>query len=89
MKVRKIRLLRQKYGITCAELGKACGLSTQRVNQLEICEDNISEESIAKLTLALELVIRKRRFEDILLWGEYEMNKDRLFELVKENANEL
>ena len=89
MKVRKIRLLRLKYGITCKELGAAAGISAQRVSQIELCEEGISEETKIKLKNALEKIIRDRDNSCKALDTVYELHKDSLFELVMETAYEL
>ena len=89
MKVRKIRLLRLKYGITCKELGVASGISAQRVSQIELCEEGITEATMIKLKKGLERIIRDREKSSEALAAAYEVHKDSLFELVMETAYEL
>ena len=89
MRVRKIRLLRLKYGITCKEIGAAAGISAQRVSQIELCEEGISEETKIKLKNALEKIIRDRESSCKALSAAYETHKDSLFEHVMETAYEL
>ena len=89
MKVRKIRLLRLKYGITCKELGAAAGISAQRVSQIELCEAGISEETKIKLKKGLEKIIFDRKESCETLTDAYAQHRDSLFELVMETAYEL
>ena len=38
MKVRKFRILRLRHHVSMVELGRACGLSAQRISELELSE---------------------------------------------------
>ena len=89
MKVRKIRLLRHMFGITCKEIGVAAGISEQRVSQIELCEEGITEATMIKLKKGLEKIILNRKESCEALSDAYALHKDSLFELVMENAYEL
>jgi len=89
MKVRKIRLLRHMFGITCKELGKASGLSAQRESQIELCEEGISDATMIKLQTGFEKIILDREKSCKELASAYARHKDTLFDLVMENDYEL
>ena len=40
MKVRKFRILRLRHHVSMVELGRACGVSAQRISGLELSENN-------------------------------------------------
>ena len=39
MKVRKFRILRLRHHVSMVELGRACGVSAQRISELELSEN--------------------------------------------------
>ena len=42
MKVRKFRILRLRHHVSMVELGRACGVSAQRISELELSENKPS-----------------------------------------------
>ena len=88
MLVSKLRLIRMKYGISCAELGAMCGLSPQRICQLED-KENITEKTTEKLRLGLEAVLRQRQARGDALDADLKKHGHTLTELVEENHYEL
>lgn len=89
MKVRKMRLLRHKHGITRSELGCACALSPQRISEIELSETGLVPETEEKLRRGFETVARRR--EDALRSLRSDLNRHgaSLFEPVEENGYEL
>ena len=59
MKVRKMRLLRHKHGITRSELGCACALSPQRISEIELSGTGLIPETKEKLQRGFESVVQK------------------------------
>ena len=45
MKVRKFRILRLRHHVSMVELGRACGVSAQRISELELSENKPSAET--------------------------------------------
>ena len=60
METRKIRLLRQKYHISLQELGHACGVSPQRISEIELTPGPVSYKTVRRIRGGLEQVIAKR-----------------------------
>ena len=46
MKVRKFRILRLRHHVSMVELGRACGVSAQRISELELSENRPSAETV-------------------------------------------
>lgn len=53
MKVRKFRILRLRHHVSMVELGRACGVSAQRISELELSENKPSAETVQKSKAAL------------------------------------
>ena len=53
MKVRKFRILRLRHHVSMVELGRACGVSAQRISELELSENKPSAETVQKSRAAL------------------------------------
>ena len=49
MKVRKFRILRLRHHVSMVELGRACGVSAQRISELELSENKPSAETVQKI----------------------------------------
>ena len=54
MKVRKFRILRLRHHVSMVELGRACGVSAQRISELELSENKPSAETVQKSGAALK-----------------------------------
>lgn len=54
MKVRKFRILRLRHHVSMVELGRACGVSAQRISELELSENKPSAETVQKSRTALK-----------------------------------
>ena len=89
MKARKMRLLRIRHGITRQELGDACGLSAQRISELEFSLGQLRPETEQKVRQGFAFVIRKRRVELIELEQDYKKCKSTLLTPVEETDNDL
>ena len=89
MKVRKMRLLRHKHGITRSELGCACALSPQRISEIELSGTGLIPETKEKLQRGFESVVQRR--EDALRSLRRDLNRHgaSLFDPVEENGYEL
>lgn len=89
MQVPIIMLLRIKYSISRDELRKACGISNQRICEIELKGKHISGSTKEKLKRGLELVIQQRQDNINALKTDYQKHKETLYELVEETTYEL
>jgi len=90
MEVRKMRLLRHKYGISCRELVKACGLTTQRIYDIELNANvELEAETKAKIKAGFAAVIAKRRLALTNFEQDYEAHQETLLDAVEETTYEL
>lgn len=90
MQVRKMRLFRLKYQITRKELGQACGLSPQRISEIELDPaPMLNAETKEKLEKAFETVVERRRGEWTELYQTFAYHRDTLTNAVEETAYEL
>ena len=60
MKVRKFRILRLRHHVSMVELGRACGVSAQRISELELSENKPSAETVQKIQSGFEAIIAQR-----------------------------
>ncbi len=67
MQVRKMRNIRLRHRISIAELGRACGLSPQRIGEIEFGKAELSLETQRKLYSGFRLVAdsRERSLEQL------------------------
>lgn len=90
MKVRKMRLLRLKYGILRRDLGKHCGISPQRISEIELEKFPGLETSTKKrIENAFSEIISSRQRELNAFRDDFEKHKASLFEGVEEYSYEL
>ena len=89
MKVRKMRLLRMKHNISCPELGRAVGLSPQRISEIELGDTSVEPTTIEKIQSAFSTVIATRTEELHTLRNDYTKHKNDLLNVVEENTYEL
>ena len=89
MKVRKFRILRLRYHISMVELGRACGVSAQRISELELGESTPEAETAQKIQTGFETIIARRREKLDTLQQEYIACKNSLMERVGEYEYEL
>ena len=89
MKVRKMRLLRQKHGITRPELGKACNLSPQRISEIELNVGGITQATEQKLQQGFRNIVAQRSASLIALSDDLSRYGDSLFDAVEETTYEL
>ncbi len=89
MRVSKILLFREKYDITRAELGKACGLSPQRIHMIEMYQPKIRQETVEKLRDGMLTVIQRRNSRIKEFRRDLLKHWDTLSEFVEENDYEL
>ena len=89
MKVRKFRILRLRHHVSMVELGRACGVSTQRISELELSENRPSAETVQKIQSGFEAIIAQRGEKLGALWQDYDSCKNSLMERVGEYEYEL
>ena len=89
MRARKIRLLRNKHHISLGELGKACGISNQRISKIELGDSYLTEKTGEKIQEGFRQIIECRRRMLLRLCEDYENHKDTLLEQVEEDEYEL
>ena len=89
MKVSKILLFRDKYNIPRAELSSACGISNQRLFELEMNPGNVRPTTARRIRKGLETVALARgRSADALLFDLLK-HRDSLLDIVEEQTYEL
>ena len=89
MKVSKILVFRNKYGISREELGRACGISKQRVWELETKSAVVLPSTVERIRKGMERVaIARWRAADDLLFDLIK-HKDTLLDYVEEQTYEL
>ena len=89
MKVRKFRILRLRHHVSMVELGRACGVSAQRISELELSENKPSAETVQKIQNGFEALLTLRGEQLAALRREYADCKDTLMERVGEYEYEL
>ena len=89
MKVRKFRILRLRHHVSMVELGRACGVSAQRISELELSENKPSAETVQKIQSGFEALLTLRGEQLAALRREYADCKDTLMERVGEYEYEL
>lgn len=89
MVVRKMRLLRTKYNISCPELGNAAGLSAQRISELELGTGNVEPVTEEKIQAAFLKVIELRTDNVCSLTQSFVKHENSLLETVEELDYEL
>lgn len=89
MKVRKFRILRLRHHISTVELGRACGVSAQRISELELSESTPEAETVQKIQSGFTRILDERADRAAALRQEYEACKDTLMDRVGEYEYEL
>ena len=89
MKVRKMRLLRHKHHISLVELSDACGVSKQRLSEIELDKTSVSEVAVQMITAGFSVVEKRRRDSLNALSRDFRRHKDTLLENVEEHGYEL
>ncbi len=89
MQVRKMRLLRHKHNITRPELGRACGLSPQRISEIELGVERLAPSTEEKLWHAFYAVAEQRKANVLSLTGDLTRHGGSLFDAVEEAGYEL
>ena len=89
VQVRKMRLLRHKHGITRPELGRACGLSPQRISEIELNMECLTPATGEKLRKGFYAVAARREDSLTSLRGDLARYESSLFEAVEEAVYEL
>lgn len=84
MQVRKLRVLRLKYHISLVELSRACGISPQRISEIELNPGGITDVTVAKLLDGLADVIQRRSHTQLALQADFDRTKYTLMEPVGE-----
>ena len=89
MKVRKFRILRLRHHVSMVELGRACGLSAQRISELELSEGVPEQETIQKIQNGFERILAERMEDAERLHLEYQRFRNALMQRVGEDEYEL
>ena len=89
MKVRKFRILRLRHRVSMVELGRACGLSAQRISELELSEGVPEQETIQKIQNGFERILTERMEDAERLHLEYQRCRNALMQRVGEDEYEL
>ena len=89
MKVRKFRILRLRHHVSMVELGRACGVSAQRISELELSESTPEAETVQKIQNGFEALLTLRGEQLAALRREYADCNDTLMERVGEYEYEL
>ena len=89
MKVRKFRILRLRHHVSMVELGRACGLSAQRISELELSEGVPEQETIQKIQKGFERILTERMEDAERLHLEYQRCRNALMQRVGEDEYEL
>ncbi len=85
MQVRKLRLLRQRSGISLEELGVAAGVTAQRMSELELGSYSPGWAVRLRVSDAFFTVAREREESLRRLQEDLSKHKDSLFELVEDD----
>ncbi len=85
MLVRKMRLLRHKHHIYLTDLSRFCGLSPQRLSEIELNVEGLLPATEEKVRQALYAAAGQREAELSSLRSDLERYGDSLFETVKES----
>lgn len=89
MKVRRFRILRLRHHVSMVELGRACGLSAQRISELELSEGVPEQETIQKIQNGFERILTERMEDAERLHLEYQRCRNALMQRVGEDEYEL
>ena len=89
MQTREFRALRRKYGISLMELARACGVSEQRMSELEFSTVEAKPSTLIKLQAGFEQVIVQRQRMLRQMESDYGQRKWNLLDLVEELSHEL
>ena len=89
MKVRKFSILRLRHHVSMVELGRACGLSAQRISELELSEGVPEQETIQKIQNGFERILTERMEDAERLHLEYQRCRNALMQRVGEDEYEL
>ena len=84
MKVRLMRLIREKHNITSCLLAHASSVSRQRLMEIESGDKKPTEHMKSLVQSAFESVIEQRRNELAALESNYLRYRNRLFEYINE-----
>ena len=89
MKVRKFLIIRLRHHVSMVELGRACGLSAQRISELELSEGVPEQETIQKIQNGFERILTERMEDAERLHLEYQRCRNALMQRVGEDEYEL
>lgn len=89
MKVKRFRILRLRHHISMVELGKACGVSPQRISELELTDHTPEAATVCKIQRGFDRVIAQREEKLNNLRQEYTQCRDELMEKVGEYEYEI
>ena len=90
MQVRKIRILRHECGISLVDLARTCGVTRQRISELELDTEAVitpkTKEAVAR---AFSSILDKRWEKFQRQYRDFEKHRDSLMDCVEECEYEL
>lgn len=89
MKSRKFRFFRRMYGISLSCLAQSCGISEQRMSELELSEIPVAQSTVEKIQLGFERIIERRQLMLLQMREDYNRNRQTLLEPIEEYEYEL
>lgn len=84
MKTRRMRLLREKHSIPLLELSRYADVSQQRLAQIELGEEAVTDSKNRLVEMAFVRLITARRRELAVLEADFQTHRKRLLEFVEE-----
>ena len=90
MKVRKMRILRLKYGISLADMARVCGITKQRISHIELGKRaSVEPETAARILRGFTGIIEERRLAVQGLEQDFKRQRATLMDYVEEHDYEL
>ena len=86
MQNRRMRLLRDKHGISINELSRYCDISPQRLSQIELCEGTVTAHMNQLVDTAFSYLILARKNELAALARDFHSYRETLLEFAEEDG---
>lgn len=89
MQTRRMRLLREKHGVSIYELSRCGGISHQRLSQIELGTGNVTVHMNRLVETAFARLIAARRREVAALEKDLRIYRKHLLDFVEELEDDL
>ena len=89
VQVRKMRLLRKKHHISLTDIGRFCGISKQRVQEIEMGYKPVSEDTAGRIADTFARIMEQRQAACRELYRDFQCHRETLMERVEEETYEL